>query len=212
MIIQGYMLNIKFIISKGLKRILNPPALRNTMIDSTSKVCSGSELSSVSINKYSYVGNRCFIVNASIGSFCSIADKCSIGGAAHPITRVSSSPVFHNGENIMKKNFAKFEPIKTPRTVIENDVWIGMGVYLKAGVTIHNGAVIGMGSVVTKDIPPYEIWAGNPARKIGTRFTQETIDKLLGSEWWSWDDNKLQDLAHTFDDIESFFKASKDLK
>ena len=159
-------MDLKLLMAKGLKIILNPPALRNCVIDSSSKVCSRSELNNIVMNRYSYIGNNCFMVNVSIGSFCSIADRCCIGGAMHPIQRVSVSPVFHEGKNILSKNFAKFPCIPTEKTVIENDVWIGMGCYIKAGITIHNGSVIGMGSVVTKDVPENATVVGVPAKVI----------------------------------------------
>lgn len=195
---------LKFVMAKGLKIILNPPALRKCDIDHKSRVCSGTELNNVSIGKYSYIGNNCFMVNVDIKNYCSIADRCVIGGAAHPINRVSTSPVFHSGKNIMKTNFANFPKIDTPKTVIENDVWIGMGCYIKAGVTIHNGAVIGMGSIVTKDIPPYEIWAGNPAKKIRDRFSKNIADDLETIKWWEWNVKKINEAANLFDNVESF--------
>ncbi len=195
---------LKLLIPKALKILLNPPALRKCVIDKTARVCSKSELTKVELGRYSYIGYDCFMVNVSIGKFCSIANRCCIGGAAHPLDRVSSSPVFHAGKNIMGKNFATFPIIQTPQTVIENDVWLGMGVYVKAGVTIHNGAVIGTGSVVTHDVPPYEIWAGNPARFIRKRFNDEIIKGLLDSEWWNYSDEDLKTRAVDFDDPSKF--------
>lgn len=195
---------LKLLIPKALKILLNPPALRKCVIDKTARVCSKSELTKVELGRYSYIGYDCFMVNVSIGKFCSIANRCCIGGAAHPLDRVSSSPVFHAGKNIMGKNFATFPIIQTPQIVIENDVWLGMGVYVKAGVTIHNGAVIGTGSVVTHDVPPYEIWAGNPARFIRKRFNDEIIKGLLDSEWWNYSDEDLKTRAVDFDDPSKF--------
>ena len=197
-------MDFKLLIAKGLKIILNPPALRNCTIDSSSKVCSKSELNNIFMNRYSYIGNNCFMVNVSVGSFCSIADRCCIGGALHPIQRISTSPAFHAGKNILKKNFAKFPCIHTEKTVIENDVWIGMGCYIKAGITIHNGSVIGMGSVVTKDVPAYEIWAGNPAKLIRKRFSDEIIQDLLKTEWWNWPEEKIMQYSTCFDNPEKF--------
>lgn len=197
-------MNIKFLLAKGLKKVLNPPALRNCRIDSTARVCSKSELNSVTLRQYSYIGNDCFMVNVEIGAFCSIADRVCVGGAEHPIERVSSSPVFHKGNNVLDVNFQAFPYIHTPQTIIENDVWIGIGAIVKAGVTIHNGAVVGAGSVVTHDIPAYEIWAGNPARKIRDRFDKDTAEKIEGTEWWKKSDTEIKELSKKFDDVAAF--------
>ena len=199
-------MDLKLLIAKGLKIILNPPALRKCNIHKTSKVSAKRELTRVTMDRYSYIGNACFMVNVQIGAFCSIADRCCVGGAMHPIERVSSSPVFHDGSNILRKNFQKFSSIPTPKTVIENDVWIGMGCYIKSGVTIHSGAVIGMGSVITHDVPAYEIWAGNPAKLIRKRFDEETVKKLLELAWWDWDDEKLKQMGQYFDDPKKLFE------
>lgn len=202
-------MDLKLLIAKGLKIILNPPALRNCKIDRTSKVCSRSELNNVSIERYSYVGNNCFMVNANIGSFCSIADHCCIGGAMHPMERVSMSPVFHEGQNVLNKNFSFFPQIPTSKTIIENDIWLGMGCYIKAGITIHSGAVIGMGSVVTHDIPAYEIWAGNPAKLIRKRFSEEVIAELLKIKWWDWPQDKIEQYSNCYDKPEEFIKQCR---
>ena len=90
--------------------------------------------------------------------------------------------------------------------MIENDVWLGLNVLVKAGVRIGTGAIIGMGSVVTKDIPAYEIWAGNPARKIRDRFDDETKQKLLESRWWEYDEKKLSELAVNFNNVSDFLQ------
>lgn len=89
-------------------------------------------------------------------------------------------------------------------TVIGNDVWIGAKSIIRAGIKIADGAVVGSGSIVTKDIGPYEIWAGNPARFIRKRFDDETIGKLQESQWWNWDDEKLREMGKHFSDIEEF--------
>ncbi|MCR5671747.1 MAG: CatB-related O-acetyltransferase [Butyrivibrio sp.] len=81
--------------------------------------------------------------------------------------------------------------VRKGMTVIGDDVWIGDGVTVMASVTIGSGAVIGAGSVVTKDVPPYTIWAGNPARQVGTRFPEDVADKLMKISWWEFDKEKL---------------------
>ena len=123
---------------------------------------------------------------------------------------VSTSPVFHKGKNILKKNFATHESIKTPQTQIENDVWIGMGSFVKAGITIHDGAVIGMGSVVTHDVPAYEVWAGNPAKMIRKRFDDDITERLEKANWWDLEDSKIEKLADVMNDPEAFLKAIED--
>lgn len=197
-------MDLKLLFAKGLKKILNPPALKNCHIDSTARVCSKSELYKVSLGKYTYVGNDCFMVNVDIGAFCSIADRVCIGGAGHPIERVSSSPVFHEGNNVLGVNLQSFPYEHTPKTTIENDVWIGLGSTVLSGVTIHNGAVVGAGSVVTHDVPAYEIWAGNPARKIRDRFDKDTAKKIEQSEWWNKSDEEIKELSKHFDNVAEF--------
>jgi serine acetyltransferase len=79
--------------------------------------------------------------------------------------------------------------------IIENDVWIGAKSTIMSGVKIRNGAIVGACSVVTKDVPPYAIVAGNPAKVVKYRFTEEQIEKLLSIEWWDWDEQKIRDNA-----------------
>ena len=158
-------MSLKRILAKGLRAVLQPPALTGCTLDKHTKVCSGTQMNFCTMKRCSYVAHDCFLLAADIGPFCSIADNCRIGGAHHPIERVSSSPVFHAGKNAVKKNFADFEAPQAPRITIGADVWIGAGATVKSGVVIGTGAVIGAGAVVTHDVPPYEIWAGNPARK-----------------------------------------------
>ncbi len=191
-------MKLKWAIAKTLKKLLNPPALNHCQIDPTAKIGPGSELTDVEVGRYTYFGSRCFSISAKIGSFCSIADACRIGGAMHDIACLSTSPVFFQGKNILKKNFALLPHQPAEQTVIEHDVWLGAGCQIKSGVTVHTGAVIGMGSIVTHDVPAYEIWAGNPARKIRDRFDEETKKKLLASKWWELEESELSDLTERF--------------
>jgi len=199
-------MKLRSIIAKLMRIILQPPALVRTQKHKTAKVCSGSHVTNAIIGKYSYIGNNCFVVTADIGSFCSIADGVRIGGAYHPVERVSTSPVFHQGKNVFGKTFSLFPIDHLPRTVIGNDVWIGANVCVKSGVSIGNGAVIGMGSIVTHDVPSYEIWAGNPARCIRKRFESKVAEKLEEINWWDWDDSKIEEYADCFDDPRRLFE------
>ena len=201
-------MNLLYLISKVFKK-MHIPAIRESKIHSTARICSRSHTVHTSLGKYSYIGNFCTVINTSIGSFCSIADNCIIGGANHPIYWVSTSPVFHTGKNVMRKNFSSHEFKTTEKTNIGNDVWIGNNCLIKSGINISDGAVIGMGSVVTKDVGAYEIWAGNPAKLIRKRFSDDKKSILLNSKWWNYDDETLKRKALYFSDVESFISIVK---
>ena len=113
-------MDLKRLLAKGVKVIFNPAALTNCQVNKNAKICSGTQMNNSSINRYSYCGHDCFVLNCDIGSFVSIADNCRLGGAMHPIERVSSSPVFHKGKNVLNKNFAKFDEISDKKIVISS--------------------------------------------------------------------------------------------
>ncbi len=188
-------------IKYGIARILNrrPSAIRGSVIDKTASIGNGAQIVNCKIGRYSYIYGTS-VVNTEMGGFCSIASGSSIGGGSPPTDWVSSSPVFYKGRNVLKTNFSQNEYKDYKKTVIGNDVWMGSNCHVKGGVTIGDGAVIGMGSVVTKDVPPYEIWAGNPAKLIRKRFDDETIEKLLELKWWELPDEKLKELGDLFND------------
>lgn len=154
-----------------------------------------------------------------IGSFCSIAlgVKIIIGGA-HRMDWVCSYPFPAFFSHVdQTKNYA---PSKGG-TKIGNDVWIGMDALILAGISVGDGAVIGAGSVVTKDVPPYAIVGGNPAKIIRYRFDKETIEALLKIRWWEWDIEEIiqatpilmQDNIQSFISIrESLIKSSPELR
>lgn len=183
-------LKLSYLLAKLIKK-LHIPAIKESCIHKTSKICSGSHIVSTNVKKYSYIGNFCTVINSNIGSFCSIADNCIIGAANHPIDWVSTSPVFHKGKNVLKKNFAHHELKADGKTIIGSDVWIGNNCLIKGGIEIGDGAIIGMGSIVTKNVGPYEIWAGNPAKLIRKRFDDEVIKELTKIKWWDWEDEKV---------------------
>lgn len=148
---------------------------------------------SLSIGNYTFINSNVQIDfnTKSIGSFCSISHGVKIGLGPHPLNYITTSPVFYSSSRgFVDKN--KFDEItEKGYTIIEDDVLIGANTLILAGVKISTGAVIGAGSVVTKDIPPYAIVAGNPAQVIKYRFCDKEIQELLKSEWWARDIKQL---------------------
>ena len=192
------MINIGFLINRLLK-LLHPAALRNCQIDKRARIGSGSYCLKTSIGRYSYVGDNCVTVQATIGSFCSIASYCCIGGGAHPTNMLSSSPVFYNGRNCLGMNFSNIAFAAEDPVTIGNDVWIGEKVFIKDGITIGNGAIVGALSVVTHDVPPYSIVGGAPAKVIRYRFDEETIKAFEEIKWWEMEDTKLKNFTYLLD-------------
>ena len=178
----------------------------NSTIERNVALFAGATLINSSLGAFSYVQSNSIIFNASIGKFCSIAGDVKIGMAEHPLNWVSTSPVFYDMSQPLplaltdeKNQFG--QQIKTS---IGSDVWIGQGVIVKSGVSISVGSVIGAGSVVTKDVSAYTIVAGNPARPIRQRFSQETCDALSTSRWWELDSEILRELSVYFKTPEIF--------
>jgi len=159
-----------------------------------------------SLGAYSYVQANSIICNGEVGKFCSIAGDVVIGLGGHPTHMVSTSPVFYDNAQPLPKflvNRRMFTEI-FPRTVIGADVWIGQGAMIKAGVKIGVGAVVGAGAIVTKDVAPYVIAAGNPCRPIRLRFPEDVIQRLINSRWWELEEERLAKLAPLFVDVEEF--------
>ena len=151
-----------------------------------------------------------------IGNYCSFAANIHFIPGNHPPTDVSTHPYFHRpefgfvnnsgGEEIKAKNESK-------RTTVGHDVWIGRDVdILPKCKTIGNGAIIGAGSVVTHDVKPYSIVAGNPAREICKRFNEETINRLESSKWYLYPPEKLANAFQYAKDIDKFLEEIKRIK
>lgn len=202
------LLYIEYIYFKLLKKLRGAAKL-NCRIHSTSKVESGSALVNVVMDRYSFCGYDCEIINAEIGSFCSIANRVTIGGANHPIDWISTSPVFYFGRDSVKKKFSNHQRPLDKKTIVGNDVWIGNNVVIKQGVNIGTGSVIGMGSIVTKNVEPYSIVAGNPARHIRNRFSSELVQKILASEWWNLEEVQLSKVGKYARNPEEFINNIK---
>ncbi len=146
--------------------------------------------------------NGSYQLLSSIGKFCSIGDNVTIAKANHPIDFISSHPFLYE-----KKHGITSQDIKlgnNEQVVIGNDVWIGVNSTILPGVTIHDGAIVAAGAIVTKDVPPYAIVGGVPAKVIKYRFTQEQIKLLLEIKWWDWSKSDIQRNLDSFYQIKDF--------
>ena len=124
----------------------------------------------------------------SIGNFCSLARYVSVLEDLHNIQRTTSYFIERNLLDVPESDACLTSKGKI---AIGHDVWIGAAAQILSGVTIGHGAVIGAGAIVTKDVPPYAIVVGNPARIARYRFSSETIQELLDSAWWDWPLSKI---------------------
>ena len=149
------------------------------------------------LGRYSYTGKNCNIWHSEVGSFCSISWNVSIGGANHDYSKVTSHSFLYAKEF----GFLDSEPYYnrfTDHCIVGNDVWIAANACVCRGVTIGDGAVIGAGAVVTRDVMPYEIIGGVPARQIKMRFDCETVARLLKIKWWEFPKNIIKENIKLF--------------
>jgi acetyltransferase-like isoleucine patch superfamily enzyme len=156
----------------------------------------------IEIGKYTYDIEHLFkekLRLESVGSFCSIAPGVTFAGVNHPLTRITTHPsTYRSRFNFIyvDKTDVQISPDKNKKVIIGNDVWIGTKSMILPSVKIGDGAVVAAGSVVTKNVEPYSIVGGVPAKLIRYRFNEDTIKILLKSKWWSMEDKDIKELYH----------------
>ena len=130
-----------------------------------------------------------------IGSFTSIADNVQIfKGGNHNPNWVSTYPFGHIHTNVFPWH-GEGQPSTKGNVVIGSDVWLGSGCTIMSGVNIGDGAVVAANATVVKDVPPYAVVGGNPAKVLKYRFTEDQIKKLLDKPWWELPDDKIKELV-----------------
>lgn len=178
------------------------------------------------IGAYSYCTEGLFN-EVSLGRYCSVAKGVNVGQFDHPVDWLSTNPFQYQrtfkisvGENFKyQKEYASLVPSANlqrvareslkRKTVIGNDVWIGFGAIIISGVTIGDGSVIAAGAVVTKDVPPYAIVGGVPARVLKMRFSVEVVNRLTSIRWWRYSPWQLDGIS--FDNINDAVVQISDL-
>jgi acetyltransferase-like isoleucine patch superfamily enzyme len=188
--------------------VLKKADINNVELGKYVSVLVGVSLQNCSISDHSYISVNSKISNCAIGKYCSIGPNVIIGLGPHPARGfVSTHPVFYSNNNEGCACFFRNDKIfndKIPKTIIKNDVWVGANVIIPGNITIETGAIVATGTVVTKDVPPYAIVGGNPAKIIRYRFSKDQVNVLIDSKWWNWSKEKIAECIDSFADIRLF--------
>ena len=210
---------ITLIYGKYIKRkdvFVHPSCIvnRTTYFEGMNKVYNRCNISNTKIGKGTYIGNNCDLSNAIIGRYCSVAQNCKVISATHPTSIfVSTHPAFFSVKKqagfsfVTEQKFNEiiyFDKKNSVSVKIGNDVWLGQDVKIISGVEIGDGAVIASGAVVTRNVLPYSIVGGVPAKHIKFRFSERQIQFLLKFKWWEKDTEWLALNFSCFSDIEIF--------
>jgi len=185
--IKFYLLRIKYAKNNKLSNIVTigkNVTLNNCTLDDHSRVAEYASIHNSIIGSYTAIGRYSKIVHTDIGKYCAISWDTTINAISHPYNHltINAFPYVPYVGNFVKKRTQTYQKV-----IIKNDVWIGANSVIMPGITIGNGAIIGAGAVVTKDIPDYAIVVGVPAKIIKYRFPEEIIKKLLELSWWDLD-------------------------
>ncbi|WP_420852232.1 acetyltransferase [Paenibacillus hamazuiensis] len=168
-----------------------------------------SRINESSFGDYSYCVDEVVINYAEIGKFCSIASHVCINPVNHPMWRVTQHHMTYRRAAYGFKDSDDeefFDWRRSNRVEIGHDVWIGHGAFVMSGVKVGTGAVIGSGAIVTKDVEPYTIVVGVPARPIRERFPRDIAAKLLDIAWWDWTREELEKRFDDFNDLAEFLR------
>ena len=189
--------------------------IKDSQIGSYTLLMANTWLVESSFGDYSYTAGDVQIIYSEIGKFCSIANSVRINPGNHPQWRVTQH---HMTYRRVEYGFGDqddqvfFDWRRSHKCKIGHDVWIGHGAIIMPGVEIGTGAVIGSGAVVTKNVGPYEVAVGVPAKVIKKRFTESIIANLLKSEWWEWDRKTLEENFYDLLDMDRFLQKFANLQ
>lgn len=189
--------------------------IRDLVVELPSKPGKGDFRYGCRLGAYSYVNGTSRFYTTDVGRFCGIGTNVIIGGPEHPTDRISIHPFAYSDRTMFDEPDYSFMETRNPisalaQTRVGNDVWIGALSYVRRGVTIGDGAVIGAGSVVTKDVPPYAVVAGSPARILRYRFAPAIVERLLALKWWNYfpDRDIVGDWNKPIEEVVASFEAA----
>ena len=185
--------------------------LREADIGRRCEVLQNTRIEYASLGDYSYLGENCEVADATIGKFTAIANSVWIGAPNHPMDRPSQHrftyvPEYYEPTATRDRDF--FAQRRGDRVTIGNDCWIGHAAILLPGVSVGDGAVLAAGAVVSRNVPPYTVVGGVPARPIKQRFPETIAESLRRIAWWDWPDEIIFERLADFrsEAIEAFCK------
>lgn len=187
--------HVKNTILKKFSSVGNDSIVVDSSLDAKCEIGRRNIISHASIGKGSSTQSNTTIRYSSVGKYCAIAWNVTIGAPNHEMHRLAIANLEHIFNMDRRENMVCFE--ETDCT-IGNDVWIAAGSHIMRGVSVSDGAVVAANAVVTKDVPPYAIVAGVPAKIIGYRFSKEQIERLLKIQWWDFSEETLEGCKELF--------------
>lgn len=170
---KSYIKNIYYYIKYIVRLPINK--FNSTSVDYTNMIANDVSLKHCEFGKYNYIATRDSFYNVKIGNYCSFGPDVHIGGLQHSYWWYTTSLRIAYGKGVVE------------RTIIGNDVWIGAGCIIKQGIKIGDGAVVGANSFVNKDVEPFSIVAGSPAKLIKYRFEEDIREAITQSGYWDKD-------------------------
>ena len=179
----------------GSEPCLHPHSrIRASRLGAWTEIGPGCDLQEMELGDWSYLAGDNEVIYTSIGRFCSIARGVRINPGNHPMQRVTQHHLTYRRSRygLGADDEAFFTWRRDAGCRIGHDVWIGHNAAIMPGVNVGIGAVIGTGAIVTRDVAPYAIAVGVPARVIRHRFDPPTVEGLLASRWWDWDEDRIR--------------------